>query len=566
MYTELDQAWAELTAPGMPFAIEKVAVRGVAVKCFVQMPPNLRELWLATTAFADREYLIYEDERLTYAQAHVQVAAIASWLCAQGVRPGDRVAIAMRNYPEWLLSYWAILSVGATVVGMNSWWVGPEMAYALQDSEPKVLICDADRLAIWWEIRRQVPDCTVVAVRSSNPLPAEAVVPYSQLLLAIGAPPNIDIDPDLDACIFYTSGTTGRPKGAQLTHRGCLTNVMNMAFAAEVGMRTAALRNLPVPDPEERPPPVTLLTTPLFHVTANNCAAHSTTAQGGKLLHMYKWDPAVAVRLIERERVTNMTGVPIMARELVEHPDFAVADTSSLVQVSGGGAQLQPDLVAAIDSAVATARPSTGYGMTEVCGIITSNSGDFFVDKPDSCGRVMPSFEYQCVDDEGKKVRQGAVGELWVRGAAVTKGYLNCPEATAQTITDGWLHTGDLARIDDQGFVYIVDRKKDMVLRGGENVYCAEVESALFAHPEILECAVFSVPDSRLGEEVGAALVVRPRAEPSADEIRTYCRSLLAAYKIPRYIWLLRDPLPRNANGKYLKQQLSKTLALADAL
>jgi long-chain acyl-CoA synthetase len=250
-----------------------------------------------------------------------------------------------------------------------------------------------------------------------------------------------------------------------------------------------------------------------------------------------------------------------MARELINHPDFEKTDTSSLLALAGGGAQLPPDLVLKIESKVATARPGTGYGMTETCGIITSVSGDFFVDKPDSAGPWMPNFEAKCVDDEGNTVGPGEIGELWVRGSSVIKGYINRPEATASSITDGWLHTGDVARIDEHGFIFIVDRKKDMVLRGGENVYCAEVEATIYRHSAIAECCVFGVPDDRLGEEVGAAIVLKPGESLTDAALRDHCTVIMAKHKVPRYIWFLDEPLPRNASGKFLKRELRDQLS-----
>jgi long-chain acyl-CoA synthetase len=276
---------------------------------------------------------------------------------------------------------------------------------------------------------------------------------------------------------------------------------------------------------------------------------------------MYRWDAGEALRIIEKERVTAMSGVPVMARELISHPDFEKTDTSSLLSLGGGGAQLQPDLVAKIDSTVKTARPNTGYGMTETCGIITSISADFFVDKPDSAGPAMPNFEVKCVDDDGVTLPIGQVGELWVKGSSVIKGYINRPEATAQSITDGWLHTGDVARIDENGFIFIVDRKKDMVLRGGENVYCAEVETCVFRHPAVAECCVFGVPDQRLGEEVGVAVVLKAGQALTEDELRAHCAAHIAKHKVPRYVWFLNESLPRNASGKFLKRELRERLS-----
>lgn len=561
-YTELLQARRELTGPGGAFEIVEAEVLGHRLLTYAHASASVRDVWLSTIQFADRPYLVYQDERLTYADAHERVNAIAAWLWAQGVRPGDRVAIAMRNYPEWILAYWACVSIGVAAVGMNAWWTSEEMAYALADSRPKVLFLDAERLARVREREAIVQDMQLVGVRLSDanmPVSPE-VIPWEAVVAGGGDMPDVTIDPDDDACIFYTSGTTGFPKGAQLTHRGCVTNLFNIMFAGAC-TALAMQRATDVAAPVEPPvPPVTLLTTPLFHVTANNCGTYATTVAGGTLVLMYRWDIGEALRLIEREKVSAMSGVPTMARELINHPDFATADTSSLVSLAGGGAQVPPDLVHKIDAAVSTARPSTGYGMTETCGIITSVAGDFFVDKPDSAGPAMPSFAVKCVDDDGNTVPPGAVGELWVKGAAVIKGYINRPEATAAAITDGWLHTGDIARIDEDDFIFVVDRKKDMVLRGGENIYCAEVEATLYRHPAVAECCVFGVPDERLGEEVGAAVVLHEGETLDLDALRAHCSKVMAKHKVPRHIWLLDEALPRNASGKFIKRELRDRL------
>ncbi|MEM7020527.1 MAG: AMP-binding protein, partial [Pseudomonadota bacterium] len=394
----------------------------------------------------------------------------------------------------------------------------------------------------------------------------DGVVPWSDLLKTGGELPDADIDTDSDACIFYTSGTTGRPKGAQLTHRGCVSNIMSMGFwgatQVQLGLRNGTVTQEML---DAAPPSAGLITTPLFHVTANNCGAQGATVNGGKLVLMYRWDAGEALKIVEQEKISSLGGVPVMAREIISHPDFDKYDTSSLATLGGGGAQLQPDLVHKIDEAAENARPNTGFGMTETCGVITVISGDFFVDKPESCGPAMPAFDVKCVDDDGNTLPQGEVGELLVKGAHVIRGYLNREDATAETISDGWLRTGDVARIDEDDFIYIVDRKKDMLLRGGENIYCAEVESAVFEHPDVAECTVFGVPDDRLGEEVGVAVLRQPDSALSADDLRSHCTSLIAKHKIPRYVWFMKENLPRNANGKFLKRELRDTLDPADA-
>ncbi len=558
-YAELNQAWSDLTAPGAPFEIAEIEVRGARLKSFKNAPPTIRALWLSTAAFAERDYLVYGDERMTYGEAHRRVASVANWMLSLGVKPGDRVAVAMRNYPEWMLVYWAGVSIGVAVVGMNAWWTATEMSYGLNDAKPKVLFADAERIARLAEQPGMLGDAVLVAVRADN-APAGSTA-WAEVAAFGGELPDVNVDPDADACIFYTSGTTGFPKGAQLTHRGCVSNLFNMVFSGQVqALATSRATNVPIDPNAPAPIPVTLITTPLFHVTANNCAAYIATAAGGKMVLMYRWDATEALELIQRERVSGVSGVPVMARELVTHPDFAKYDTSSLLTVGGGGAQLQPDLVAKIDSTVATARPNTGYGMTETCGIITAVAGDFFVDKPASCGRAMPTFEVRIVGEEGEALGPGQPGELWVKGACVIKGYINRPDATAESITDGWLHTGDVAYLDEDQFIFLVDRKKDMVLRGGENIYCAEVEAVLHQHDGVAECSVFGVADDRLGEEVGVAIVMRPGQDVSAADLREHCAALTAKHKIPRYIWILDTPLPRNASGKFLRRELRDSL------
>ncbi|MFM5886538.1 MAG: class I adenylate-forming enzyme family protein [Novosphingobium sp.] len=557
-YAELRQVREELTGPGGQFEIVEAEILGNRIRTYKNAPPSVREFWLASAAFAERTYLVYQDERMSYAEAHRQTTAIAAWLWDQGLRPGDRVAIAMRNYPEWMLIYWACACIGVASVGMNAWWTPEEMDYALRDSAPKVLFCDAERLDRF----RQCPDLagtmTLVGVRLPA-VPAD-VTPWDVVIAHPGALPEVTVDPDSDASIFYTSGTTGFPKGAQLTHRGCVANLVNLLYAGASNAMAIERATGEAP-PADPPPPVTLLTTPLFHVTANNCGAYAATALGGTLVLMYRWDAGEALRLIERERITGMSGVPIMAREVINHPAFATTDTTSLLSLSGGGAQVPPDQVLEIEARVPTARPTTGYGMTETCGVITSVGGDFFVDRPASAGPALPNFETRLVDDKGRDVAPGEAGELWVRGSSVIKGYINRPEATAEAITQGWLHTGDVARIDEDGFLYLVDRKKDIIIRGGENVSCTEVEASVYRHAAVAECCVFGVADDRMGEEIAVAVVLKPEAALDEAALQDHCAAHLARHKVPRFVRFFTDPLPRNASGKFLRRDLRDLFA-----
>jgi long-chain acyl-CoA synthetase len=563
-----------MTAPDGPFAMAQTEIRGVSMRVLASAPPTMRAIWEMTPPHAEKTYIVYEDERYTYAEIDAQVRALAHLLRdVHGVGSGDRVALAMRNYPEWVIGYWATVSIGASVVGLNAWWTGAEMEYGLSDSRPKVLIADHERvqrvLPHLDVIRKELP-LHLITVRSDHELPDDAVrwVDVVRPDQAPAALPTADIDPDDDACIFYTSGTTGVPKGAQLTHRGSVHNIMHLVFWTMVSTtadaKAIAAGDLAAPAAPPTPPAQTVFMapTPLFHVTACNCLLHPCTMVGGRIVLTYRWDPARALELIERERVTNFSGVPTMSRELITHPDWATRDTSSLLGMGGGGAALQPDLVDKIDKSLTRGAPSTGYGLTETHGIVTANSARYFLAKPASCGPIVPTLDAKLVDDTGRDLAPGpeVVGELCVRGPVVIKGYLNRPEATADAIRDGWFNTGDIARIDDDGFLYIVDRAKDMVLRGGENVYCAEVETAIYQHDDVAEVAVFGIPDERLGEEVAAAVVVRPGSALDEDTLKAFLAERIARHKIPAKVWFLDEQLPRNANGKFVKRELRRQL------
>lgn len=557
----------ELDSPGSPFATSIADVRGVPTKVFTAAPPHMRALWELSAVHANNEYLVYEDERYTYAEIHAQVRILAAHLQAHGVTRGTRVAVSMRNYPEWVVSYWATVSLGAALVGMNAWWTAPEMEYALKDSSPLVLIVDGERLARFVEIEN-VALVQLIVARHEGALPSGAIRWEDALKGSDpGALPDAEIDTDDDATIFYTSGTTGFPKGAQLTNRGSVANILNIAAmtatTALAEQKAIAAGDVPASATTPSAGPAAIFApTPLFHVTACNCLLHPATLTGAKVVMMYKWDAGRALELIEREKVTTFSGVPTMGRELLMHPDWETRDTSSLQSMGGGGSAVQPDLVHKIAGALKGGQPSTGYGMTETCGIITANSARFYIERPESCGPLVPTLEGKLVDENGNDLPRdpNTVGILCVRGAVTIAGYLNRAEATAETIKDGWLNTGDVARIDEDGFVYIVDRAKDMVIRGGENVYCSEVEAAIYHHPSIAEAAVFGVPDERLGEEVAAVLVLRPNSSLSEVELRAFLAPSLAKHKIPSKVWFRDEPIPRNATGKFLKRELRKEL------
>jgi long-chain acyl-CoA synthetase len=555
-----------LTGPGGPFEIVEVEIRGVATRVWKTAPPSLRAVWEASRAHGDRDFLVYDDERYSYARAHALVAQLARRLAEQyGVGRGDRVAIAMRNYPEWALSFWATVAIGAVAVPLNAWWTGPELAYGLSDSGAKVLVADGERLERVAGDLDRLGLAGVVGVRTEA-LPPGAV----DLADLLGPPddgaslPEVDIDPDDDVTVLYTSGTTGRPKGAVGTHRNITNFLMAGFFLGTV--RAAAAAGVPAAGAEVSPPR-TLLTFPLFHVGGLQSHLIPYTAYGGTLVLMYRWDADQAVDLIEREAVTNFSGVPHTAFDLLERAAARGASLASLQGLASGATLVPPELVRRVDAQFSSrVAPGNGYGLTETTGAMIVNMGSDYVARSDSVGKVLaPVVGLRFVGPDGGDVAPGEVGEIWISGPTIVRGYHNDPEATAAAFTDGWFHTGDLGYVDEDGFVHVVDRLKDVVIRGGENVYAAEVEAALFEHPDIADAAVVGVPHPSLGEEVAAVVRRRAGSDLDAETVQSHVAGRLAAFKVPSVVDVRDADLPRNATGKVLKRRLREELAAATA-
>jgi len=553
-----EDAVAVLVGPGSPFEIAEAEVLGKQSRIFTKIPPTLRDLFdLIRERPADDVCIVFEDERWTNADVVKSIDEIAFVLVEHyGVARGDRVAINMRNFPEWITAFGAATSIGAIAVSVNAWWTGPEIEFGLVDAGAKVLITDRERVDRIGD-RLAALNIHGVVVRAEGNLPAgcdhlaDVVTPGASM-------PIVEIHPDDDATILFTSGTTGVPKGAVSTNRGVISGLF--AFACRTTVE--ALRWAPdtPPDPATAPPSnpaCFILTVPLFHVTGCVPVMLGAITTGARLVMMHKWDPLRALQLIEREKVTNFVGVPTMSQDLISHPDFAKYDTSSLKNVGGGGAPMAPELVRKIEGSFAgKASPQLGYGLTETNGYGPGNTGPDYMAKPSSTGRVVPIMGVKIVDPNGSEQPNGEVGEVCLSGPMLIRGYWNRPEATAESIRDGWLHTGDLGYIDDEGFVYVVDRIKDMVLRGGENIYCSEVEAAIFEHKDIHEVAVFGLPHERLGEEVVAALQPTPGKTIDIDELTAFLAERIAPFKIPSQWFVREDPLPRGATGKILKREI----------
>jgi long-chain acyl-CoA synthetase len=566
------QAHALLTAPGSALEMETRLIGGRPTRVWKHAPPSLAHCFAAGRAHGDKIFLVLDEDRVTFEAFARAALALAEQLVADGVRKGDRIAVVMRNVPEWPVAFYGATLAGAIVTPLNAWWTGPELEYGLTDSGTRVLLIDAER---YNRIAEHLPACTgverIYVTRASE---AELGDPRAARLESIiGVPgswaslPNraipasaLALDPEDDATIFYTSGTTGKPKGALGTHRNICCNVM----AGACSQARSYLRRgeqPPAADPQA-PQKATLLSVPFFHATGCHAVLNPSLVGGVKLVLMKKWDVVDAMGLIERERVNSAGGVPTIAWQILEHPDRDKFDLSSLETVSYGGAPSAPELVRQIAGQF-RAKPGNGWGMTETSATFTHHMAEDYEHRPDSCGPPVPVCDLEVRGPDGRVLGPGEVGELYGFGPNVVKAYWNKPEASAATFIDGWVRTGDLARIDDEGFCFIIDRAKDMLIRGGENIYCVEVENALYEHPAVMDAALVGRPHKTLGEEPVAFVTLKPGGAVSEAELRAFVAARQAAFKVPVAVHFSHDPLPRNANGKILKTELKKQLAAA---
>jgi steroid-24-oyl-CoA synthetase len=557
-----------LTRAGSPFEMEEALIRGVKTRVWKNAPPTLREVFLQGRTHGDKIFLVYENDRASFDAFTKAALAIAEELIKQDVKKGDRVALAMRNLPEWPAAFFGILLTGAIATPLNAWWTGAELEYGLKDSGAKIAIVDAERLE---RIVERLPNCQelekIYVVRSAEEIMHPRVVRLETVTGAVNEwqrlpnrpLPTVALAPDDDATIFYTSGTTGKPKGALGTHRNATSTVVATTFSPTRNFIRRG-ETPPAPDPKA-PQKANLLAVPFFHTTGCHAVLCPALFNGAKLVLLRRWDPEAAMQLIERERVTSTGGVPTIAWQLIEHPARTKYDLSSLETVSYGGAPAASELVRRLKQVFPKSIPGLGWGMTETSATFTHNSAEDYEQHPESSGPALPVCEMKVVNEAGETLPPNAVGELWAKGPNVVKGYWNNPAASAETFADGWLKTGDIAKIDEEGFCYIVDRKKDMLLRGGENIYCIEVEDVLYQHPAVMDAAVVGIAHRVLGEEPGAVVRLKPDTAASEEELRAFVAERLAAFKVPVRIVFWREMLPRNPSGKILKNELKKVFA-----
>jgi acyl-CoA synthetase (AMP-forming)/AMP-acid ligase II len=555
---QFDGAAATLTEPGQPYELETVQIGGVDYPSYATMPQNMGEYFQVMLNHEENDFAVYLAERYTYGQGYALSAAFARGLQDHfGVRKGDRVAIVSRNNPQWMMTFIGCLSIGAVAVPMNAWWTTEELDYGLEDSGARVVVADRQRLQRLTPVAGKhnfeiisIGDCSGVEIEHTA---------FNDLVAAFAgvAMPLVDVAPEDYATIMYTSGSTGHPKGALSSHRGILAALYSWLL-----MGTAAKQLEGEGAQQGAFPAAALVTIPLFHCTGSHSAFMLSLIVGRKMVIMHKWDVQEALRLIEEERITWFNGVPTMSAELQAAAQDSERDLSSLVEIMAGGAARPPDQVGKLKSTFKGSSNGIGYGLTETNALGAVNVGAFYEANPHSTGRVVPAVtELRIVDEKGNVLASGERGEVCIKSPANVLGYWNKPEATAEAFVAGWFHTGDVGYMDEDGFLYIVDRIKEIIIRGGENISCLEVEAAIYSHPAVYEAAVFGLPDERLGEIVGAAIVLRDNTVLTEDTLLDHLGEHLAVFKLPAHIWFCDQQLPRIASGKIFKRQLKADYA-----
>jgi long-chain acyl-CoA synthetase len=546
-----DERLQALIGPGAPFEIEPLVLDRVPLRTFIRAPHTIIDAFRMSAAHEALDHLVFEDERLTFADVRRTALALAGQLATGlGVRKGDRVAIAMRNYPEFVIAFWGAALLGAIVVPLNSWWTGSELAYALEDAGVRVAFLDYERAGRLADGGDAPAEVHYVEVRGDG---SDTLRSVSFEELAAGDPMSehdlASTEPEDPATILYTSGTTGRPKGALASNRATIANLMNMAFVAA---RAQLLSGRPAQPAGQN---TTVTAAPLFHI--GGVASIVGGAMGGsKLVLMRRWDVAEVLRLAERERATGLGGVPAMARELLDYPELGKFDLSTVRSFPLGGAPVPPDLpLRAVDTFGSDIQILNGYGLTETTSAVCTNVGEEFLHHPDSVGRPNLTADLRVEDSDGRILGAGQIGELCFRSPQVAQCYWNDPSATSASFVDGWFHSGDLGYYDDEGYVYVVDRLKDVVIRGGENVYCAELEAVLFDHPHIADVAVIGLPEPAMGERVCAVVVPRSGTTLELGELRAFAATRLAGFKCPEAMYIAEE-LSRTATGKTAKSEL----------
>jgi long-chain acyl-CoA synthetase len=549
----------QLTGPGGAFEVVTDVVDGVEMRVYKDRLPSLRSVAELGAMRGDQTFIVYGDRRISFGE-FFQLANNASAALATtfGLEHGDRLAVLSANNPEWCISFWATVDLGAILVGLNGWWKTDEILYGLQDSGARFLVADEGRFRRIADHLDELPSLEAIFLVDADPSVFGDDPRLRRFDELVAEPadgfPDVPIDEGDYAVIFYTSGTTGRPKGAISSHRNMIANLQNTMYSTISG----AMVSGDGPSGGDSGQASALLTSPLFHVSGCHSSLVVGTIGGLKLvIPEGKFEPDKALQLIADEGVTIWATVPTMVWRVCEHPGRHDYDTSTVTGVAFGGSPSAEELQRMVRETFPNVRStSNAYGLTETSSVATVISGQDALDKPTSVGPPVPVVELRIVGADGSILATGETGEVLIKGPIVVPGYWGKPEATAEAITDGWLHTGDIGFLDDDGFLYITDRAKDMIIRGGENIYCVEIEQRLVEHPSIADAAVIGVPHPELGEEVKAVVELADGVEMSESDVQAWVAEALANFKVPRYVEFTADKLPRNASGKLLKNVL----------
>ena len=542
----------QLTSSGQLFETrEYTNSKGIALKEYASFPDNLRGYFDFGLLHADKEFLIYDSERFLYKDVIAKAAQVGNALISEGIEKGDRVAICMQNNPEFIFAYMGITGIGAVCVPLNSWWVPDEVIYALEHSEAKLLFGDQKRL-------QGLENLKDVKKIITSYTPDDNFISFSEFIKDHSSEwPDIEISRDDQATIYYTSGSTGKPKGVLSSQRGVISSMFSWACMSTIlSEREKIMGNdsTPLASSESS----ILLCVPLFHATGSHVAFLMSILVGRKVVMMKKWDAGDAIRLIHEEKVSDITGVPTQTWELLNHPDREKYDLSSLRTLGGGGGPRPAEHVKLLDENF-KGRPGIGYGLTETNALGTLANGDEYVSHPSTAGRVVPPLtEIKIFDENWNELPEGEIGEIAIRSESNMLGYWKNEEATSECMNnEGWFRSGDMGKFEGP-FLFILDRIKDMVIRGGENIACPEVENAIYEHPDVLEACVFGIPDERLGEILCTAIYLKKGAKLDKDTLVQFLSNKLAAFKIPAIIEFSSVNLPLVASGKFDKPALRK--------